>query len=116
MSKDYVCKTSNPTTIPYTFTNVTTGSNQNLNLPSTATYEVIPFSSNYKASDTATSLASASYIVIAAGDSGVSGWQWHSSSGAAREPTMRKLSIRHRRRWRPSRRRLRVPVSSPRIR
>ena len=73
MSKDYVCKTSNPTTIPYTFTNVTTGSNQNLNLPSTATYEVIPFSSNYKASDTATSLASASYIVIAAGDSGVSG-------------------------------------------
>jgi hypothetical protein len=73
MPKDYVCKTSNPTTIPYTFTNVTTGSSQNLNLPSTATYEVIPFSGNYKPSDSTTSLNTSSDIVIAAGDSGVSG-------------------------------------------
>jgi len=73
MSKDYVCKTSNPTTIPYTFTNVTTGSSQNLNLPVTATYEVIPFSGNYKTSDGATTLESGSEIVIAAGDSGTSG-------------------------------------------
>jgi hypothetical protein len=73
MSKDYVCNTSDPTTIPYTFTNVTTGSSQNLNPPATATYEVIPFSGNYKASDSATSLTASSDIVIAAGASGISG-------------------------------------------
>jgi hypothetical protein len=76
-SKDYVCPTSNPTTIPYTFTNVTSGSSQNFNLPTTGsnlgTYEVIPFSGNYKASDTSTSLNSSSYVVIAGGGSGVSG-------------------------------------------
>ncbi len=73
MTKDYVCKTSNPTTIPYTFQNVTTGSSQNLYLPTTATYEVIPFSGNYKTSNSASSLTASSDIVIAAGDSGVSG-------------------------------------------
>ncbi len=68
-SKDYVCPTSNPSTIPYTFQNVTPGASQNLNLPSTATYEIVPFSGNYRVSDAATTLntSSSSYIVLAAG-------------------------------------------------
>ena len=72
-SKDYVCNTSNPTTIPYTFTNVNSGSSENLNPPTTATYEEIPFSSNYRTSDSASSLNSGSEIAIASGDSGKSG-------------------------------------------
>jgi Flp pilus assembly protein TadG len=56
-SKDYTCPTSNPTTIPYTVPT----------LPSTATYQVIPFSSNYRVSDAATTLNSSSEVVIAAG-------------------------------------------------
>jgi hypothetical protein len=66
-SKDFTCPTSNPTIVPYTFTNVTPGSSQNLLLPTTATYEIVPFSSDYKAYDLATTLNTSSELVVAAG-------------------------------------------------
>lgn len=71
-TKDYVCNTSNPTTAPYTFSDVTAGSSQNLNLPAADTYQVIQWSSNYRASDATTTLNQSSEIAIAAGDSGIS--------------------------------------------
>jgi Flp pilus assembly protein TadG len=69
MSKDYVCKTSDPTIVAYTFPDPPTS----LTLPTGDTYEILGFSNNYKITDTATSLNQAAPIVIAAGDSGVSG-------------------------------------------
>ncbi len=78
-SKDYVCKTSNPTivayTIPDTLPAYTAGSapGANLLLPSGDTYEIIDSANNYKLSDSAATLNSGSALAIAAGDSGVSG-------------------------------------------
>ena len=69
MSKDYVCKTSNPTIVAYTFPSPPS----NLTLPTGDTYEIIGFSNNFKTTDAATSLNQAAPIVIAAGDSGVTG-------------------------------------------
>jgi Flp pilus assembly protein TadG len=69
MSKDYVCKTSDPTIVAYTFPNPPSS----LVLPTGDTYQVIGFVNNYKISDAATSLNQAAPIVIAAGDSGVTG-------------------------------------------
>ena len=78
-SKDYVCKTSDPTIVAYTipdtspaYTNGTAPAS-NLLLPSGDTYQVLGFANNYKTTDTASSLNQAASIVIAAGDSGVSG-------------------------------------------
>ncbi len=78
-SKDYVCKTSNPTIVAYTipdtvpaYTNGTAPAT-NLMLPSGDTYEIINASSNYKLSDSAATLNNASALAIASGDSGVSG-------------------------------------------
>jgi len=79
VSKDYVCKTSNPTIVAYTIPDTTpvytagTMPGTNLLLPSGDTYQVIGFANNYKTSDTATSINAAAPIVIAAGASGVSG-------------------------------------------
>jgi Flp pilus assembly protein TadG len=70
-SKDYVCPTSNPTIVPYTFQNVTAGS-PNLTQPSTATYEIVPFSSNYRTSNTS-ALNPSAQIVIAAGGGSCAG-------------------------------------------
>ena len=83
LQKDYVCQTSNPTSVAYTITNTSpayptfTGTpgpmpSSNLTLPSGDTYQVLGFANNYKASDTA-GLNQAAPMVIAAGDSGVSG-------------------------------------------
>jgi len=71
-SKDSTCPSSNPTIIPYTFTNVTTG---NYLLPATATYQIVPFESDYRASDTATTLNATAPLVIAAGGGTCSGVQ-----------------------------------------
>ena len=75
-ANDYNCPhTSNPSIVPYTFQNVTTGSSQKLTQPSTNTYQITAWSTNYKISDTATTLnAPTSQIVDAAGgDSGCAG-------------------------------------------
>jgi Flp pilus assembly protein TadG len=68
-SKDYVCTTSDPTIVAYTFPDPPT----TLTLPSGDTYQVIGFSNNYKTTDATTALNTASPLAIAAGDSGVSG-------------------------------------------
>jgi hypothetical protein len=66
-TKDYVCPTSNPTIGPYQFPVVTPGGTQNLILPTTENYQVVPFSGNYRTSDAATTLDTSSEIAIAAG-------------------------------------------------
>jgi Flp pilus assembly protein TadG len=71
VSDDYTCPTHNPSIVPYTFPNVTPGASQNLIMPSTyGTYEVIPFSNNYKANDGATTLEIGSDLAKAVGYSG----------------------------------------------
>lgn len=76
-SKDYVCQTSNPTIVAYTFPDVSTPYTNgtapatNFLLPTGDTYQILGFSINYKTSDTATSLNQAAPMVIAVGDSGV---------------------------------------------
>ena len=77
-SDDYVCPTSNPTIVAYTFPDTspayTSGAPaSNLQLPSGDTYQILGFQSDYKSADTSTSLNQAADLVIAAGDSGVSG-------------------------------------------
>ncbi len=71
VSDDYTCPTHNPSIVPYTFPNVTPGANQNLIMPSTyGTYEIIPFSNDYKTNDTATTLDISSDLAKAVGYSG----------------------------------------------
>jgi hypothetical protein len=71
--------TSNPTIVAYTIPDTTpayvAGSmpSTNLTLPSGDTYQVLGFANNYKTTDIATGLNQTSPIVIAAGDSGVTG-------------------------------------------
>jgi Flp pilus assembly protein TadG len=78
-SKDYVCNTSDPTIVAYTFPNTSTAytagtaPGTNLQLPSGDTYQILGFQNNYKTTDMATALNQAAGIVIAAGDSGKSG-------------------------------------------
>ena len=68
--KEYDCSTSNPTIDPYTFPS-STGSSYT---PSTDTYEVVNFASDYRTSDTASTLNPNSDIVMAVGGkSGCSG-------------------------------------------
>jgi len=70
VSDDYTCPTSNPTISTYNFTG--TGNA----LPSGNTYQIVNFSSDYRTSDTASSLSSSSDVVIAAGGkSGCNGMQ-----------------------------------------
>jgi len=76
VSKDYVCNTSDPTIVAYTFPNTspayTSGAPaSNLQLPSGDTYQILPFVYNYETSDNSASLNQAAPLVIAAGDSGV---------------------------------------------
>jgi Flp pilus assembly protein TadG len=56
VANDYNCGKSAPTTAAYTYP-----------LPSTSTYQIVGFSSDYRSSDTATSLNTSSNIVLAAG-------------------------------------------------
>ncbi len=78
VSHDYICKTSNPSIVAYTMPNTSpaytagTGPASNLMLPTADTYQVMNFQDNYKTSDTS-GLNQGEGIVIAAGDSGVSG-------------------------------------------
>jgi len=77
-SKDYVCQTSDPTIVAYTIPNTSpayvpgTMPDANLTLPTGDTYQILGFQNNYKVTDTS-SLNQLAGIVIAAGDSGVSG-------------------------------------------
>ncbi|MGA3031978.1 MAG: TadE/TadG family type IV pilus assembly protein [Terracidiphilus sp.] len=78
VSKDYVCNTSDPTIVAYTIPNTspayTSGAPaSNLMLPSGDTYQILPFVYNYEANDNSATLNQAAPLVIAAGDSGVSG-------------------------------------------
>jgi Flp pilus assembly protein TadG len=66
ISNDYACNNTSPSIVPYTFTNVTSGS-QNLNLPTGDTYQVVPYDIAYKLSNGATTLNSASNLVEAVG-------------------------------------------------
>jgi hypothetical protein len=69
VSHDYVCTTSNPTIVAYTFPDPPTS----LNLPSGDTYQIVGFSNNYKTTDATTALNTAAAISIASGNSGKSG-------------------------------------------
>ena len=53
---DYNCGKTTPTIVPYTTP-----------FPSTSTYQIVNFSSDYRASDTATSLSTTSNVALAAG-------------------------------------------------
>jgi hypothetical protein len=74
-SDDTTCPTSNPPTVPYGFTNVTTGSSQNLSLPTSSTtypnyagtYQVVTFNNTYKTNDATTTLASGNGLASAVG-------------------------------------------------
>lgn len=77
-SKDYVCNTSDPTIVAYTFPDTspayTSGAPaSNLQLPSGDTYQILGFQNNYKTTDASTSLNQTAGVTIAAGDSGKSG-------------------------------------------
>ncbi len=64
-SDDYTCPTTDPTIVPYAFP-----------FPSTSTYQVVNFSSDYRDSDTSTSLNTSSDVAIAVGaKTGCSGMQ-----------------------------------------
>jgi hypothetical protein len=78
VTDDTTCPTSNPSIVPYSFPNVTTGSSQNLVLPNSATtypdtagtYQVVVFSNTYKANDETTTLSTSDALSIAAGAGG----------------------------------------------
>jgi Flp pilus assembly protein TadG len=78
-SKDYVCKTSNPTIVAYTIPDASpaytpgTAPASNLMLPSGDEYGIILSDSDYKLTDSSSSLNNNSSLAVAAGDSGVSG-------------------------------------------
>jgi hypothetical protein len=63
---DYACTGVNPTVEKYTFPTAGASSYSSMGSPAT-TYQIVPFSSDYRASDTATTLNSASDVVIAIG-------------------------------------------------
>jgi Flp pilus assembly protein TadG len=69
---DYTCPNSNPAIVPYTFPLVTaSGTNENLLMPgSLGGYQVIDYSNDYKASDSASSLSLSSLLTKAVGYSG----------------------------------------------
>ena len=68
--KDYDCSSGDPTTASYTFPLTTA----NTYAPASATYRIIPFQSDYRTSDTATSLNTASNLTMAVnGKSGCTG-------------------------------------------
>jgi putative Tad-like protein involved in Flp pilus assembly len=84
INKDTVCNTSNPSTVSYTIPNTSpaytpgTAPASNLMLPTGSsgdTYQVVPFSNNFKTVDTNSGLYQSSALAITAGDSGVSGCQ-----------------------------------------
>jgi len=75
-NNDY-CGTGD-STVPYNFINVTAGTSQNLSMESTSgqtdagTYQIVPFETTYKASNTATTLATGDALSKAVGYSGTS--------------------------------------------
>jgi Flp pilus assembly protein TadG len=83
-ANDYTCGASVPVPSPYTFQNVTTGTLANglLNLPSTLTYQITPFSHDYRTTDATTTLNPSSLTTIAAGGkSGCTGIQAKGGEG-----------------------------------
>jgi Flp pilus assembly protein TadG len=73
---DYDCSGStNPITEPYTFPSTTASSYTPVGSP-TGTYQIVPFSSDFRVSDTATSLSTSSDVVLSVGGkSGCTGVQ-----------------------------------------
>jgi Putative Flp pilus-assembly TadE/G-like len=76
LSKDFDCSATNPTAVPYTFP--TAGASSyvpgNPIVASTPTYQVIGFSSDYRSSDTSTTLSSSSaYVEAINGKTGCTG-------------------------------------------
>lgn len=65
VADDYNCGSKSPTNEPYTFP--TAGASSYAPSSSTATYQIVGFSSDYRTSDIATSLNTASKLVIASG-------------------------------------------------
>jgi Flp pilus assembly protein TadG len=70
ISKDWTCPTSNPTIEPYTFP-AASASSYAPSGSSTPTYQIVGYSSDFKTSDTSSSLStSADYIIAIGGKSG----------------------------------------------
>jgi Flp pilus assembly protein TadG len=65
VANDYNCSGTNPTSKPYTFP--VAGASSYAPASSTPTYQIVPYSSDYRLSDTATSLNSSSLLTIAVG-------------------------------------------------
>jgi Flp pilus assembly protein TadG len=75
ISKDWTCPTSNPTIEPYTFPTAGSTSYSPSGSPAT-TYQVVGFSSDFKTSDTVSSLnSSADDVIAVGGKSGCNGMQ-----------------------------------------
>ena len=116
-SKDYVCQTSNPTIVAYTFPDARTAYTSgtapasNFLLPTGDEYQILGFTINYKVTDTSTSLNQARRRWwIAVGDSGrTTAATGSGGRRAAKEPITRRRSIPRRRRWWRSRRPTRTP-------
>jgi Flp pilus assembly protein TadG len=69
-SADYDCSSSDPTTEPYTFPSTTA----TVYSPTTYTYRIVPFQTDYRTSDTTASLNTASNLTLAVnGKSGCTG-------------------------------------------
>ncbi len=83
LTNDTTCPSTNPGIVPYAFTNVTPGSNQNLALPSllslyplnAGTYQVVSFNNTYKTNDATTTLSASNPLAIAAGGGACKGLQ-----------------------------------------
>ena len=76
VSNDYTCPTSNPTIGPYQFpTNTITSTTGTVIGTTGYTYQITPWASDYRSSNTSTTLASSSESVIAVGGGSCSGVQ-----------------------------------------
>lgn len=74
VSKDYTCPTSNPTIGPYVFPTNSITSTTGTSIGTTGyTYQITPWASDYRSSNTSTSLVSSSDSVIAVGGGSCSG-------------------------------------------
>ena len=107
---DTTCPTTNPPIVPYSFPNVTTGGNQNLILPySPTTYSTLAGTYQVMNSMTATEILIAPAHLTAAMVSRRRSGMKHPVRAtafrrrAAKEPTTRRPSTQHKRRWQASR-------------
>jgi hypothetical protein len=79
---DYNCGRTSPKSEPYTFPSATATSYPPTNPAPTATYQIVSYSSDYRSSDTATSLVTSSDLVLSVGGkSGCKGMQAEGGEG-----------------------------------